>query len=511
MKKLKITFISFSLLAATISFCANNNSSKYPPEVEKVLVKAGTNRIELERFLNYCRQTNDSLKWKAGCFLVANMDAHYSENYKWITQENQPYQFDELGYPNFDQAQAARDKLILEKKMKAEYFKTEDVETVTADFLANHLRHSFEKWKQHWAKHLTFDQFCETLLPYRSVNEKLEDWQPLFEKEFGFMSEFKDQELLKATERINKYIFNYFVSSFNFENRVEPISFLSPKQLLFRKQGPCQDNVNYISLAMKSQGLPCYVDFVPYHATSTGRHYWNTTITGEGDIFPFETDNAGFHKYKIKREPGKVFRICYAKQPNNLTDSYPDEPIPNNHLRFKNIKDVTADYWKVTNVFWAKPVDLKPKVVFISVFNGLNWRCTDWCKTNANVLQFRNMSTGVVYLPVQFNGQRNIAIGYPQTIDSTGLKILLKPDLKNTMKIIMREQENYLIYRPGKRYTLFYWDNRWVKVEEKIANETLEIEFDNVPVNALYLMLPEYTKGKERPFTINSSGMRVWW
>ena len=512
MKNLKIRLIVLNLFFSTVGFCAFGNTKSYPPEVEKVLVKAGKNRVELEKFLDFASKSSDNLYLKAAIYLVANMDAHYSENFKWLTPDNQPYAFNELSFPDFDQAQAARDKLLSDKKMKAEYYITNDAETANADILKDHLKRAFQQWKQPWAKHLSFSQFCETLLPYRCMTEKLENWYPSFEKEFGFMKDNKNKmDVLQASAALNEYIYSHFICSVTFENRVEQISFLSPQQLLFRKQGPCQDNVNYIVLAMKSQGLPCYIDFVPYHATSTGRHYWNVTTTEEGKLFPFETDKNKFQRFTFKHEPGKIFRVCYAVQPGNLTDSYPNEPVPNNHLRFKNLKDVTADYWKVTDMFWEKPTGIKSKVAFIAVFNGLNWRCTDWCSAESEMLHFKNMSTGVAYLPVEFNGQRNIALGYPQTVDSMGIKTLLKPDSTKPIKIIMREQERYLIFRPGKKYTLYYWDYRWIKTAEKIADDKPELVFENVPSNALYLMVPEYSKGKERPFSIDKDGMRVWW
>ena len=511
MKHLKIISIVIILCFSTFGFYAIADSKRYPPEVEKVLLKTEKNRKELEKFLDYCKNTNDSLKWKAACFLVANMDAHYSENYKWLTPDNQPYAFDELSYSTFDQAQAVRDKLLAEKAMKAEYYTTNDIETVTADVLENQVRRAFQQWKQPWAKHLTFKQFSETLLPYRCVNEKFENWYPAYEKEFNFMKEKKMLNVWQATSLLNEYIFNHFVSSFTFENRIEPIAFLSPLQLLFRQQGPCQDNVNYISLAMKSQGIPCFIDYVPYHATSTGRHYWNATQTEDGKIIPFETDKNGIHPFRLKREPGKVFRIGYAKQPGNLPDSYPTEKIPNNHLKRQNLKDVTAEYWKVTNLDWNMEQNVSQKISFVCVLNGLGWRGVDWCTIQDKKLYFKNMSTGVVYLPAIFDGKKYIPVAYPQSVDSLGIKRILKPNLENRIKVIMREEEHYLIFRPGKKYIFYYWNNGWIKTSEMTAGDVPELEFENIPCNALYLMIPEYSKGKERPFTINNEGTRIWW
>ena len=46
------------------------------PDLENALRQAGENRSQLEQVHDHYR--NDSLKYKAACFLIANMPGHYS-------------------------------------------------------------------------------------------------------------------------------------------------------------------------------------------------------------------------------------------------------------------------------------------------------------------------------------------------------------------------------------------------------------------------------------------------
>ena len=46
------------------------------PDLENALRQAGENRSQLEQVLDHYR--NDSLKYKAACFLIANMPGKYS-------------------------------------------------------------------------------------------------------------------------------------------------------------------------------------------------------------------------------------------------------------------------------------------------------------------------------------------------------------------------------------------------------------------------------------------------
>jgi hypothetical protein len=68
-----------------------------------------------------------------------------------------------------------------------------------------------------------------------------------------------------------------------------------------------------------------------------------------------------------------------------------------------------------------------------------------------------------------------------------------------------------LIFRPGKKYKLYYWDNGWKEIGEKAASENDKfLLFQNVPSNALYILKPDYSQGRERPFIINEKGERLW-
>ena len=53
-----------------------NHKGKRPSGVDDVLQCAGQNRQELEKVLEYYQ--NDSLKYRAACFLIENMSGHFS-------------------------------------------------------------------------------------------------------------------------------------------------------------------------------------------------------------------------------------------------------------------------------------------------------------------------------------------------------------------------------------------------------------------------------------------------
>ena len=140
-----ISFIICFLFPVKIQSQIKQNT--YPGGVETVLKKSGKNRAELEKFLIYCRHSKDRLKWDAACFLIRNMDIHYSEVYHWVDEKNNKIGYNELSYPNFSQAIKAFENLSSEVKMKPVISKVYDMHVIKADYLIRNLELAFSAWK----------------------------------------------------------------------------------------------------------------------------------------------------------------------------------------------------------------------------------------------------------------------------------------------------------------------------------------------------------------------------
>ena len=109
-----------------------------PADIEEALALAGGNRRELKAVLRHYRQ--DSLKFRAACFLIANMRWHYS---------------DDSGYCLYSDA---KDSDLC------------DLRRFDRSFLISHVDHAFDVWESSpCAAGLSFCEFCEYILPYRSL------------------------------------------------------------------------------------------------------------------------------------------------------------------------------------------------------------------------------------------------------------------------------------------------------------------------------------------------------
>lgn len=485
-----------------------------PKDVNEVLEKAGKNRIELEKVIQqYNKNKADSLKLKAAYFLISNMDIHYSADYYWTDGAGKRIPYNEMDYPDFVTAVKAFDEI----KPKYEGVKPvpviyKDIDTIKADFLIKNIENAFEVWKRPQSKKISFKDFCNYILPYRVGSEPLQEWRNTYKEKFKWIH---DSVKGKDTEGALKYFANdfrsWFVNTWNLEQRKEPLPHLGPIQLLNRKRGNCDDIGDLMTYMLRSQGYAASVECVPFWATSTGTHFFNSTFSSEGKLIPFDVSTANIKIDNFSREPSKVIRFTYARQPNILASILPKEQIPPGFMRSENYLDVTSNYWQTnsleTYLFTPK---IKQSIAYICVFNSLKWNATWWGKIKEGKVKFDNLCKGAVFLPAYYINDKIIPAGYP-IASGYQHQLTLKPDLTARRNVVIEEQDKYLKFRLDKKYTLYYWNNNWIPTGEKIiGEETQSLVFENVPKNALLLLVPEYSEGKERPFIVTDNQERIW-
>lgn len=83
------------------------------------------------------------------------------------------------------------------------------------------------------------------------------------------------------------------------------------------------------------------------------------------------------------------------------------------------------------------------------------------------------------------------------------------PTKLSYIQVFPRSDGNFI--ERGDHYSLYYWDNDgWSMIEEKDAPNMGELEFGNIPENAL-LLLCDDTKGKEERIFTLEKGKQIWW
>lgn len=511
------SFLTFVVaISCTLTGWTFRSDVKYPFEVETALNKAGANRTELEKALRYFIEKDDQQMLQALYFLISNMDIHYTETYVLKDTLGNSLPFREFDYPDIASAVAAIDS------MHAFYgglvFKDtiiEDLKSLKGKYLIDNVNQAFEVWRNSHFKDIPFEDFCEYILPYRVTVEPLEAWRETYRQKYRWMTDSLQNKLL---ERVLEYAgmdyHLWFTSSYGRKPLIEdePLSRLSALQLLFRKRGACEDIAALQVFSLRSQGIPAAYDVVPWWATSMGSHFVNTVFDKQMQPIRLDVTNNAVVNRNMNREPAKVLRTTYSKQPDVLATKVDWRDIPPCHLRTLNYKDVTPQWWESSDVTVGLSPDIpKTDIAYAYVFNWGRWRPAWWGEVRGDSVTFSNMPKGIVILPVYYKHGRVVQAGYPQ-VHAYNHELQLTPDTVHRRTVEIKQQDGYLIFRPGKEYELFYWDKVWKSLGTQIAEEgKTSIFFENAPDNALFRLIPEYSMDKERPFIIMQDGTRYWW
>jgi hypothetical protein len=451
------------------------------------------------------RAQGDTLKLKALAFLEDNIDVHDALKCYYTDSLGRKIDFNELSYPNYNASKEALNALQL--KLYTE--KIEDKSVLTAENLIEIINRSFENWQREWNKNLSFDDFCDYLLPYKVQNEPIENWYHIFENKFSYLSNnlSSPSEICK---NVNANLKTWFFSSWAYEKRDAPFC-LSPSQLLFRQEGHCQDMCNLSVYALRSLGVACSIDFTPAWATSSFNHWWCSFIDENGKHRAFEGTTGNAENFVIFREPGKVFRLGYRKQNSALAAKISKSEIPKGHLQMENIIDVTNEYWRTTSIKCAINNKVKSDIAYLAIFNAMQWKPVDWAKISNDTATFSKLAVGVVYLPMNYENGKTSSSGFPVLINSDKTTKTLKINKQELINITVTEAAQYLFYRIGKKYTFFFWDGKWVNAGTKTATVDKILTFNNIPSNTVYLLVPEYSQRKDRIFTVNEKGEIERW
>ena len=417
--------------------------------LEKHLKKAGINRPELEKVLKHYQ--NDKEKLQAACFLIENMDSHFSlshelydEFYLDIDSVYRTYRNENINF--FKNAYDSLSK-------KYNYFKFEserknDIECISADFLIAHIDSAFKMRQSPWVGRYSFDHFCNYVLPYRIWDEPVDEWTDVYVKEYGDHLAFytnKQQskfQLFGACNALNRK--EYYSQSFSYGYMPQlPLSLLPLVRL-----GNCELFAMHSVAQFRAMGIPSALDFMPQWGNRSMGHVWPVFLPTEDSFFPFGL-NEKIGDYLFKRlddRVPKVFRLTFKKQQEMLRLYESEEPKPD-LFQTPCMLDVTDSYVETSDVNVALFPNVKSEFVYLAVFDNRNWRIVHFAKCDGRKALFRKMGRGIVYMPI---GLRNtgelMPVGHPFVLELDGsVRILQANEMRKETVRLVRKYRNYPI------------------------------------------------------------------
>lgn len=427
----KILIINIFIL---FFFACKGNQSK----LEYAFESAGENRKELEKVLEHYK--DDSLKLKAAIFLIENMPYYFSyegkdvEILKQFKEREIKKPYGTRSYPT---------NILNTGNLKKNY----DTKVITADYLIENIDLSFTAWQQRpWSKYISFDDFCELVLPYRIKNEPLESWRKVYYERYTPVldSIYQGTDILEATNKMREYLNK---EGFEFDTPFHTMC-LGSLFLLNNRIGSCVEYSDLTTYVMRALGFPVTSDFQFIPPNNKGGHTWNVLRDTTQKDIPFWYSGTKAERTPINRKLGKVYRNCFKIAEEKIPGMHQDADIPRT-IRNPFIKDVTERYFG-TNETTINISRNKEKYVYLGMFSQSKWVPVDITVPQNGKATFKNLDIFVIYQPLFYKGEEAAPAGYPFMSDGKKTYCLI-PDSTHKIKMelkrkfMMREEIVYYL------------------------------------------------------------------
>lgn len=416
--KVTVVCLWMGLLLAS---CGRNERLEY------ALDFAGNNRVELEKVLEH--YADSGLKYKAACFLIENMPRYYA--YKGEKLDSLRKAQTSIYY-----------KKILTNDLKEKWAdfsyqdlnKVYDAHVMTADYLIENIDLAFMAWQQRpWRAWLTFDEFCEWILPYRIGDEPLENWRKTYYRKYSAMldSMYRGRDVVVAADslmrRVTKagWVYNEELS----------LPRLGPMFLLEHCVGTCRETCDYTAYILRSVGIPVGTDLV-HSSLWGGGHQWSALKDTTGGVVPFWLDSV-VRGVDDGRKKGKVFRMCFGQQEEKIPGMMADSEVVR-VLRNLYQKDVSSDYFGENTAEVEVKSEACGKYVYLGVFSSSGWVPIDIVTQDRGKAVIRNVEEGMIYVPISSQRGRLEAVGHPFWL-ANGKVSYFRPERKQVKAELLRK------------------------------------------------------------------------
>ena len=403
--------------------------------LERALTLAGENRTELEKVLKYYK--DDSLKYKAACFLIENMPYHYGYEDARLDSVKAVLATAPLGDGYIPDSERKR-------KWKSFNYKSlpmlQDVQRMTAALLIENIDVAFETWnKVPWAKYYSFDDFCEWILPYRVGDEPLESWRKAYYDHYHPIldSLYQGENILEAADALNKYL--KYETPFS-PNSDFDLPHLGAKYLLKYRLGTCKETTDHTVYIFRSLGFPVGIDEYLYSPSNQNSHVWNILKNTDGKPLSFWYMDSRDLAVGMTdgRKKGKVYRMQYGVQEEKYQGVYKDNntpPVVRNPL----LKDVTEEYFGSNE--YPVGIDGKGKGRFVAlgIFTPFGYVPVDVALRDGDQAIVRNIEPEVIYQPLCNEKGLFQPCGYPFMIRDDTVRTFV-PDMDKNVSLSIKRK-----------------------------------------------------------------------
>ncbi len=428
---MKKWIIIFSVIISVCGTIIYFSLPPLPPE-------AKGNRINLWAVLLHYRFIDcDNQKQEATRFLIDNMPYHRGkgrliyvpeEMEQWRKEADSIYASVKLSgmeekdwQDSLKRLRTKRQELLKDSVMEeaiTDYEWFEDIQSISYQFLINHIDNAFRMWNRSvFARNLTFDEFKEYILPYRSVaeygfNVSGNEWQKWFGKYVPVDGTATLREAVKGYNQAANYI-----QGINGRNKRN----VPAGQFDFYASGKldCVDIAHYGCNILRACGLPVSVEFNMSYLSLPGRHYHcNVWYDAKGEWRTFNPQSVlpGDKDWAFSQVTN-VYRMTYGIRKNTpYFLKKQGEHVPK-LLDDPCIEDVTSNLRETVSISLRCNVPKINNLAYLATFHkesggliAVTWGVKE---ETSDLIKFKYVIPDILYFPVYYTTEGAKPAGTP--------------------------------------------------------------------------------------------------
>lgn len=361
---------------------------------------------DLQQVLDY--YAGDEEKLRAAEFLIDNLPYHESVAFADMAPQHLAYEL--FGTGRYSQFRA-RDSVVRRYGywgVDNPYFLSDIY--INPNFLIDNIDWAFKVWKgQPWCKNVSFEDFCEYILPYRVGNEAIYPWREKIYRQFQpIIDALPNDSNKQKPEYIVTVILDsllkrpyYFTGEISSGIRVGP-------GIVETRGGSCLDLSDMLVYVCRAIGVPCGIDYLPMRGDNNAPHYVNFVKGSDGKCYYFSIFNKMARVFPcslLRDEYGKIYRLTHSLNREMLAQA--DCANGELHPAFQRpcMVDVTSTYAHDKSWNLRIPVNrLKPysnlkagELLYLCMSNRNSWMPVDFSRLKNDTIAFNACHGGVVY------------------------------------------------------------------------------------------------------------------
>ena len=373
--------------------------------LEIALQSAGNSRNELEKVLLYYREnSSDSLKYRAVCFLIVNMPFYSYLSGKQL--ENYKSYYSWLKKSKGKSPEQVADSVKKVFGPIGNMVRKRDILEIDSAYLCHNIEWAFKVWKeQPWGKNISFDMFCEYILPYRIDDEPLAYWREMYyEKYNSLLDSLRMSNTLDKEDPVvaASYLIERLLDKEHIFTSVTPTSFghIGPEYVQYLS-GSCREVTDFCVYLFRALGIPCAIDFIPMSGSGSAGHFWLVTWDKNGEDYKMDFPEplqlvrkswwyAMDMSAKMYRYTFSVNRGVYESMAAYGEELYPFWRLP----KFKDVTHGYAQYYKKEMKIPSERIYKEKrdgKIAYLCLSSRDRWIPVDWTEYDRNNLVFRNL------------------------------------------------------------------------------------------------------------------------